>query len=147
MIPAGALLAAGAVGTVDPALTIAAGLLGGSVTAATHAAKAGTRVLINTSPEPFSNWTASIVEDLAVFAGLWAALTHPVVFSCALLLFLVSLCWLLPKLALGIVKVFRKVGSWLGLIRSDPRARDLQRLFEKGVLTEAQYRDASTRLT
>lgn len=146
-IPAGALLAAGAAGSVDPALSVAAGLLGGSVTAATHATKAGARILINTSPEPFSNWTASIAEDLAVFAGLWAALTHPVLFFCALLLFLISLCWLLPKLARGIVTVFQKIGSWLGLIRSDPRARDLQRLFEKGVLTEAQYREASARLT
>ena len=58
-IPAGAMLAAGAAGPVDPAIAIAAGMLGGGVTAATHATKAGSRVLINTSPEPFSNWAAS----------------------------------------------------------------------------------------
>ena len=145
-IPAGALLAAGAVGPVDPALAISAGLLGGSLTAATHAAKAGGRVLINTSPEPFSNWAASIAEDLAVFAGLWAALTHPVLFLCALLLFLIALCWLLPKLARGTTRVLRKLGSWLGLIRTDPRAQELRQLFESGILTETQYREASTRL-
>ena len=54
-IPAGALLAAGAVGEVTPALSVAAALAGGSLTAATHATKAGSRALINTSPEPFSN--------------------------------------------------------------------------------------------
>jgi len=119
-IPAGALLAAGAAGSVDPAITIAAGLLGGTLTAATHATKAGSRVLINTSPEPFSNWTASILEDVAVFAGLWAALAHPVLFLLALLIFLIAICFLLPKLARGILAVFRKLGTWLGLIRPDP---------------------------
>lgn len=146
-IPAGALLAAGAVGPVDPALAISAGLLGGSLTAVTHATKAGSRVLINTSPEPFSNWAASIAEDLAVFAGLWAALTHPVLFLLALLLFLIALCWLLPKLARGTTRVLRKLGSWLGLIRTDKRARELQELFESGILTETQYREATTRLS
>ena len=64
-IPAGALLAAGAAAPVDPAIAAAAVLLGGSLTAVTHATKAGSRVLINTSPEPFSNWAASIIEDVA----------------------------------------------------------------------------------
>jgi len=118
-IPAGAMLAAGAAGPVDPAIAIAAGLLGGGVTAATHATKAGSRVLINTSPEPFSNWTASIVEDVAVFVGLWAALQHPVLFLFALLAFLTLLCFLLPKLTRGVIDIFRKVGTWLGLIRQE----------------------------
>ncbi len=111
-IPAGAMLAAGAVGDVTPALAVAAGLVGGTVTAATHATKAGTRVLINTSPEPFSNWGASLAGDLAVFAGLWAALSHPVLFLIAFVLFLCLMIWLLPKLMRGIAAVGRKVGSW-----------------------------------
>lgn len=119
-IPAGAMLAAGAAGPVDPAIAVAAGLLGGGVTAATHATKAGTRVLINTSPEPFSNWAASFAEDIAVFAGLWAALNHPVLFLMAIAAFLVLLCFLLPKLLRGIVKIFRRLGGWLGLRRQDP---------------------------
>ncbi len=116
-IPAGALLAAGAVGPVDPAIGIAAGLVGGSLTAATHATKAGSRVLINTSPEPFSNFAASVAEDLAVFAGLWAALSHPVLFLAALAVFLVLLCFLLPKILHGALAVFRRLGRWLGLVR------------------------------
>lgn len=113
-IPAGALLAAGAIGEHSAALTVAAGLLGGSVAAATHATKAGTRVLINTSPEPFSNIFVSITEDLAVFFGLWAALNHPVIFIALFLLFVLALCWLLPRLWRGVLAVFRKIRGFFG---------------------------------
>ena len=108
-IPAGAILAANAVGDVGLGAEIAAGLLGGGMAAASHAAKAGTRVLINTSPEPFTNWTASILEDVGVIAGLWTALNHPVIFLVALVLFILLLIWLLPKIWRGVKKVF----GWL----------------------------------
>ena len=97
-IPAGALLAAGATGDTLNALTIAAGLLGGTITAGTHFTKAGSRAVINTSPEPFSNWTASFTEDAMVVGGIWLALFHPVVFLALLLLFALLAAWLLPKL-------------------------------------------------
>ena len=113
-IPAGAMLAAGAVGDMSPALSIAAGLVGGGVAAATHATKAGSRVLINTSPEPFSNWFASLAEDVAVFAGLWAALNHPAIFLALFLLFLLALWWLLPLLWRGVRAVLRKIRSFFG---------------------------------
>ena len=67
----------------------------------------GTRVLINTSPEPFSNWGASIGEDIAVFAGLWAALHHPIIFLVLLAIFIILMIWLLPKLFRAIKKVVR----------------------------------------
>lgn len=117
-IPAGAMLAAGAVGEVAPAFAVAAGLLGGTLTAATHATKMGGRLLINTSPEPFSNWTASFAEDAAVLIGLWAAINHPVIFSISLLLFLVLLCWLLPKIWRALRGGIRALGAWL---RGQPR--------------------------
>ncbi|MCB1735962.1 MAG: DUF4126 domain-containing protein [Gammaproteobacteria bacterium] len=116
-IPAGAMLAAGAVGDMSPAMEITAGLLGGGLATASHAAKSGTRVLINTSPEPFTNWGASIGEDIGVIAGLWAALNHPVIFLGLLLLWIVLLIWLLPKVWRGIKRVFRFLGS---LFRSNP---------------------------
>jgi hypothetical protein len=119
-IPAGAMLAAGAVGDVTPALAVAAGLVGGSVTAATHATKAGTRMLINTSPEPFSNWFASLAEDLAVFAGLWAALAHPVIFLILLILFLLALWWLLPTIWRGLKAVLRKIAALFGRRPENP---------------------------
>jgi len=116
-IPGGALLAAGAVGDVNPAVMLAAGILGGGVAAGTHAAKAGSRVLINTSPEPFTNWAASFGEDIAVIAGLWAALVHPWFFLACLVVFIVLLVWLLPRLWRGIKVVFGKLASLLGRSR------------------------------
>lgn len=88
-IPAGALLAAFAMGDVDPAWAVAAGLLGGTITAGTHFAKAGSRLAINTSPEPFSNWLASFGEEGMVLGGLWAMLASPVVFLGLLAIFMV----------------------------------------------------------
>jgi len=112
-IPAGAMLAAGAVGDMGPGAQLAAALIGGSMTATSHAAKAGSRVMINTSPEPFTNWAASITEDVAVIGGLWAALYYPWVFLVGLVIFILLLIWLLPKLWRGIVKVFSFLGRLL----------------------------------
>lgn len=98
-IPAGALLAAGAVGGTDlTALTVAAGLLGGTITAGTHFTKAGGRAVINTSPEPVSNWVASFTEDAVVLGGVWLAVQHPVVFLVALAIFLAIATWFLVTL-------------------------------------------------
>ena len=112
-IPAGAILAAGAVGDVDPALALAAGLVGGALAAGSHITKASARLAINTSPEPFSNWAASVAEDVAVIAGLWVALQHPVVFLVLLAIFLAAIAWLLPKLFRFIRKIFAKIAGWL----------------------------------
>jgi hypothetical protein len=62
------------------AMTVVAGLLGGTITAGTHFTKAGSRAVINTSPEPVSNWGASFTEDALAMGGIWLALTHPLVF-------------------------------------------------------------------
>ena len=106
-IPAGALLAAGAIGDVTPAAEMAAALVGGSLAAGTHFTKAGSRVMINTSPEPVSNWAASISEDVAVFAGLWAAIAHPYVFIALLVAFILLMIWMLPKLWRGIKRILQ----------------------------------------
>ena len=111
-IPAGALLAAGALADVGPAAELAGLLIGGSLAAGAHTLKAGGRVLINTSPEPFTNWTASVGEDLAVIAGLWAALHHPWLFLGVLVLFVLLLAWLLPKLLRAIGQLLRRLRAW-----------------------------------
>jgi len=121
-IPAGAILASSAIGDVSPALEIAAGITGGGLATFSHGAKAGSRLLINTSPEPVTNWTASIAEDFVVIAGLWAALTHPVVFLCLLVIFIALVIWLLPKLLRGIRALFRKLASFF---RSKPTENEL----------------------
>ncbi|MEN8206591.1 MAG: DUF4126 domain-containing protein [Pseudomonadota bacterium] len=118
-IPAGAILAAGVMGDVSPAAQLAAGIAGGTLTAGTHATKAGTRVLINTSPEPVSNWFASVGEDVAVILGLWTALTHPILFIILLILFILFMIWALPKLWRGIKKVFGFIRGKLGDDRTE----------------------------
>ncbi|MBY4675987.1 DUF4126 domain-containing protein [Marinobacterium arenosum] len=119
-IPAGAALAAGAVGDISPAVELAAALVGGSLAAGAHAVKAGSRVMINTSPEPVTNWTASVSEDLLVLAGLWTALNHPAWFLAGLLLFILLMIWLLPKLWRGVKKVFGAILRFFGMAGSEP---------------------------
>lgn len=110
-IPAGAMLAAGAVGDVGQGAQIAAALVGGSLAAGTHLTKAGSRVIINTSPEPFTNWAASIGEDVAVIGGLWAALYHPWLFLALLVIFILLIAWLLPKLLRAIRRGIAYIGG------------------------------------
>lgn len=101
-VPAGAILAAGAVGEVAPAVELAAAIVGGSLAAGSHLTKAGSRILINTSPEPFSNWLISLGEDALVIVGVWGALRHPFLFLIALALFVAAIAWSLPRMWRGI---------------------------------------------
>lgn len=110
-IPAGALLAAYSLGGHDPAIMLAAGILGGTLAAGTHLTKAGSRAIINTSPEPFSNLAASFAEDAMVFGGLLAAFQHPQVFLVLLGVFVILMLWLLPNLWRGIRAMFRRLGA------------------------------------
>lgn len=110
-IPMGALLAAAAVGDVNPSTVITTAILGGSMTASTHAAKAGTRMLINTSPEPFTNWFASLGEDIAVIGGIWTALHYPLLFVIFLIFFMILLFFFLPKIWKGLVKIFTIIAN------------------------------------
>jgi len=116
-IPAGALLAAGATGDAPTALAVAAGLLGGTITAGTHLAKAGGRAFINASPEPFSNWGASFTEDAAVAGGIWLALLHPAAFLAALAVFLALAIWFLPRLWRGAVAMWRLLRTRSMIVR------------------------------
>jgi hypothetical protein len=106
-IPAGALLAAGATGDDVNAFTVAAGLIGGTITAGTHFAKAGSRAALNTSPEPFTNWGASFTEDAMVLGGTWLAFAHPAMFLVMVVLFLLLVAWMLPKIWRFLRRVFR----------------------------------------
>ena len=94
-IPAGAALAAMAFGDSPSAVMVAAGLLGGSLAAAMHVAKSGTRATLNLSPEPFSNWMASLSEDAIVPLGLWLAFVHPLAFLLVLALTLLAVVLLM----------------------------------------------------
>lgn len=113
-IPAGAMLAAGAIGELNPAVELAAAIVGGGLAAGSHATKSGSRVLINTSPEPFSNWIASIGEDVVVITGVWACINHPILFLIALAGFILLMIWLLPRIWSSVKKVFGFIISLFG---------------------------------
>lgn len=101
-VPLGALLAWGVFAHATPETQAIAAILGGALAAGTHVAKAGTRALVNTSPEPFSNWGLSFSEDGVLLLGMWLAFQHPVVFVVLLALFVLLLVWLIPKLWRGV---------------------------------------------
>ncbi|MEH6625228.1 MAG: DUF4126 domain-containing protein [Motiliproteus sp.] len=127
-IPAGAALAAGAVGDMNIAIEVAAAIVGGGLAAGSHAAKAGSRVMINTSPEPLSNWFASIGEDIVVIAGIWAAMQHPYAFLVLLVVFILLLIWLLPKIWRGVRRVFGFLAGLFGGKSSEPALETPQKL-------------------
>lgn len=110
-VPAGAVLGAAALGQMGTEWTTIAAILGGTFAAGAHMTKAGSRALINTSPEPFSNWAASFSEDIAVLGGLWAAFFHPWVMIVFLVLFFIAALWLLPKLWRGLRWLFQRLST------------------------------------
>ena len=113
-VPAGAALAAGVFGESSGASMLAAGILGGTLAAGSHLAKTGTRAVINTSPEPFSNWTASFGEDLAVGTLLWLAFAHPVVAIAVLAVLIALTIWLIPKVWRMLRAIAARIAGWFG---------------------------------
>lgn len=108
-IPAGAALAAMVFGGQGIEWQTAMALLGGSLAAGTHFTKAGTRAIINASPEPFSNIAASVGEDMVALTGLWLMFAYPWLMLVLLLLLVGAIAWLLPKLWRGIAQVVRSL--------------------------------------
>lgn len=120
-IPAGAALAAGVFGDQSPAaLTFAAAIVGGTLAAGSHFTKAGSRALINTSPEPLSNWGASLTEDVAVGGLLWLAFAHPAAALAVLLVLVALVIWLLPKIWRTLRRMFQRIARWFGASRAGP---------------------------
>lgn len=108
-IPAGAALAAGVFGGDSATWATIAALLGGSLAATSHFAKAGSRALINTSPEPFSNFAASTGEDVLVGGLLVLVLAYPWVAAGIVLVLVLLAIWLLPKLVRAIAMLLRRL--------------------------------------
>ena len=112
-IPAGAALAAAVFGADQGTWATAAALIGGTLAATSHVAKATTRAAANASPEPFSNLGLSLLGDSAVPAALWLSWSHPLVFFAALavaLVLMVGLIWFFSKFLLALA---RRVSGWL----------------------------------
>jgi hypothetical protein len=125
-----AWIGATALGTVDPVLDVTAFLLAGAVAFSSHATKAGVRVLVNASPEPFSNSALSLAEDAAVIGGAWLVMRYPVVTGIAAAAFVLAFVVFAPRLfavlrahLLAMTAVAR---TWLGRERRvDDRFDDL----------------------
>jgi hypothetical protein len=107
-IPAGILLAYAAVGPVDPALKLAAGLLGGSLAFAAHATKSSMRALVNMSPEPFSNWILSFSQDGILLVLIWVMFHLPFLMLALVGLFVVFFFFFSRKIFRGFGKLFGK---------------------------------------
>ncbi|MBQ0920734.1 DUF4126 domain-containing protein [Hydrogenophaga aromaticivorans] len=110
-IPAGAALAAGALGADGSTMALVGALLGGTLAASSQAAKTTTRAAINSSPEPFSNIAMSLVEDGLVVGAVWLATNHPLVFG-VLLVIAVVLMWIVTWMLFKFLRaVFRRAQS------------------------------------
>jgi hypothetical protein len=113
-LPAGALLAAGVFGPDEAGLALSAALLGGTLATGSHLAKAGGRLMINASPEPVTNWSASFTEDAVVPATLLLTFTYPLVLLALVVVFMAVTVWLAPRLLRAlysfIIRLRRKFG-------------------------------------
>ncbi len=144
-IPAGALLAAGMAQGLEmgPAAELVGLIIGGGLSATSHLTKTGSRVLINTSPEPFSNWTASIAEDLVVVGGLWASLQYPWLFILALVCFILLIIWLLPKIWRALKRVFRAIGEFFRGKSETDSTQDKGSSSTREEILQSLYHDAN----
>jgi hypothetical protein len=118
-VPAGAILAARSLGDMNPALELVAVLAGGSIALAAHGTKAATRLAINASPEPFSNWAASVTEDISVFGSIWLMFNHPVIMMILVLVFLALTVWLVPKIFRFVKRGFQALRDRMRGIKPD----------------------------
>jgi Flp pilus assembly pilin Flp len=124
-IPLGAILAGDAMAEYGVVAESVSMIIGGGLSSATHFTKSGTRAIINTSPEPVSNWTASISEDAAVFGGVWAAINHPVIWVITAVVIIAIMVWIIPKLWRGIKLVFNKIAGLFGK-KSESKPQDIK---------------------
>ncbi len=126
-IPAGAAMAAGATSGLGEDYMVALALLGGAAVAAgSHATKAGSRAIINTSPEPVTNWAASFFEDVLVVGGLLLAIFKPALFLIFALVFFLAALWLLPKIWRGLRALYRRFTGKAGPEAIDDRSRGFE---------------------
>ncbi len=104
-VPAGAILAATAVAEFDPAVKLAAMLVGGTLALGSHGTKAATRLAANTSPEPFSNIALSLSEDVFAIGSTILMAFYPLLMLVLIVLFVIVAVWIVPK----IVRALRRL--------------------------------------
>lgn len=115
-VPAGAVVALAAVSEMDTTVMIVAALLGGGLALSSHGTKAALRAGANLSPEPVSNWTLSVVEDIIAFLGAVLAVIAPILIAIVLGVFALFVIWFFPKIFRAVRRLLRGIRS---LFRGD----------------------------
>lgn len=113
-VPAGAIIAATATSDINPSVQIIALLLGGGLALSTHGTKATLRAGANLSPEPVTNWTFSVLEDVVAVGAVALAAFSPVAALAVIFVFLLILVWILPKVWRRIRRMFKAAGDFFG---------------------------------
>lgn len=118
-----AVLAAAALGPMNPALKLTLIILCGSVALASHSSKAATRLVVNQSPEPFTNVGLSLLGDTLTPLGVWLSLAHPLIVLTLVVIFLGFFVWLAPKVYRSLRGSIATLRGWLGRKRLGRVAR------------------------
>ncbi|MBC7910173.1 MAG: DUF4126 domain-containing protein [Pyrinomonadaceae bacterium] len=113
-VPAGAVIAVAATWNLSPTVQVVALLLGGGLALSTHGTKATVRAAANASPEPVTNWTLSIIEDVFAIGAIVFAVFHPVAILAVIFIFLLILAWILPKVVRRIRRMISAVRAFFG---------------------------------
>lgn len=111
-VPAGAVVAYAATNEMEPSVYVVAALVGGGLALSSHGTKAALRVGANLSPEPVSNWSLSIAEDIVAFVGTALAVFAPIAIAVVLVIFLLLFLWFAPKVFRAIGRLFKAVGAF-----------------------------------
>jgi hypothetical protein len=113
-VPAGAVIAATATADINPTVQIIALLLGGGLALSTHGTKATLRAGANLSPEPVTNWSLSVLEDVVAIGAVALAAFSPVAVLALIFVFLLVLVWILPKVWRRIRRMLKAAGDFFG---------------------------------
>ena len=111
-VPAGAVIAAAATTNLSPSVQIIALLLGGGLALSTHGTKATVRAAANASPEPFTNWALSIIEDVFAVGAIVLSVLHPAAILAIIFIFLLILAWILPKVVRRLRRMFEALRAF-----------------------------------
>lgn len=113
-VPAGAVIAAAATSDINPSVQVIALLLGGGLALSTHGTKATVRAGANLSPEPLTNWSLSVLEDVLAVGAVALAVTSPVAILAVIFVFLVVLVWILPKVWRRVRRMLKAAADFFG---------------------------------
>jgi hypothetical protein len=112
-VPAGAIVAYAATSQMEPSVHVIAALVGGGLALSSHGTKAALRVGANLSPEPVSNWSLSIIEDIVAFVGTTLAVFAPIAIAIVLIIFLIAFLWFAPKVFRAIERLFGAIAAFV----------------------------------